>query len=147
MKRLHAGSLGRRLARWLALLALAGLAMTCLGVYTATALSFGDRQAETLRQYQVGLFGGTPAELPEQHARSSPITYAARVEAPVLVIQGSNDTRCPARQLRAYEEQMHELGKDIRVEWFEVGHGSYDMEKQLAHQEMMMTFAAEVLAR
>ena len=106
-----------------------------------------EDQAETLRQYQVGLFGGTPAELPEQHARSSPITYAARVEAPVLVIQGSNDTRCPARQLRAYEEQMHELGKDIRVEWFEAGHGSYDMEKQLAHQEMMMTFAAEVLAR
>lgn len=52
MKRLHAGSLGRRLARWLALLALAGLAMTCLGIYTATALSFGDRQAETLRQKQ-----------------------------------------------------------------------------------------------
>jgi len=52
VKRPHAGSLGRRLARWLALLALVGLALTCLGVYTATALSFGDRQADTLRQKQ-----------------------------------------------------------------------------------------------
>lgn len=53
MRRLHAGSLGRRLARWLALLALAGLALTCVGVYTATALSFEDRQADTLRQKQL----------------------------------------------------------------------------------------------
>ena len=53
MRRLHAGSLGRRLARWLALLALAGLALTCVAVYTATALSFEDRQADTLRQKQL----------------------------------------------------------------------------------------------
>lgn len=53
MKRAHAGSLGRRLARWLALLALAGLALTCVGIYTATALSFRDRQTETLRQKQL----------------------------------------------------------------------------------------------
>ena len=53
MSRLRAGSLDRRLARWLALLALAGLTLTCLGVYTATALSFEDRQADTLRQKQL----------------------------------------------------------------------------------------------
>ncbi len=53
MSRLHAGSLDRRLARWLALLALAGLTLTCLGVYTVTALSFEDRQADTLRQKQL----------------------------------------------------------------------------------------------
>ncbi len=104
-----------------------------------------EDQAETLRQYQVGLFGGTPAEKPEAHARSSPITHAERVQAPLLVIQGSNDTRCPARQLRAYEEKMLELGKDIRVEWFEAGHGSYDIEKQVHHQQLMLEFAAEVL--
>ena len=39
-------------ARWLALLALAGLALTCLGV-TATSLSLGESQAETLRQKQL----------------------------------------------------------------------------------------------
>ena len=48
-----AGSLGRRLARWLALLTLVGLALTCLGVYTVTALSFKDRQMDTLRQKQI----------------------------------------------------------------------------------------------
>ena len=53
MSRLHAGSLDRRLARWLALLALAGLTLTCLGVYTATALSFQDRQAAALGRKQL----------------------------------------------------------------------------------------------
>lgn len=53
MKNKRAGSLGRRLARWLALLTLAGLALTCLGVYTVTVLSFQDRQNDTLRQQQI----------------------------------------------------------------------------------------------
>ena len=48
-----AGSLGRRLARWLAFLTLAGLALICLGVYTVTALSFKERQMDTLRQKQL----------------------------------------------------------------------------------------------
>ena len=104
-----------------------------------------EDQAETLRQYQVGLFGGTPSEKPDAHAKASPITYAERVEAPLLVIQGTNDTRCPARQLRAYEEKMLELGKSIRVHWFEAGHGTYAIEQQLEHQQMMLEFACAVL--
>ena len=53
MKKKRAGSLGRRLARWMALLTLAGLALTCLGVYTVTALSFQDRHNDTLRQQKI----------------------------------------------------------------------------------------------
>jgi two-component system heavy metal sensor histidine kinase CusS len=53
VKKKRAGSLGRRLARWMALLTLAGLALTCLGVYTVTALSFQDRQNDTLRQQKI----------------------------------------------------------------------------------------------
>ena len=53
MRKRAVGSLGRRLARWLALLTLAGLALTCLGVYTVTALSFTERQLETLQQKQL----------------------------------------------------------------------------------------------
>ena len=53
MRPRRAGSLGRRLARWLALLTLVGLALTCLGIYTVTALSFKERQMDTLRQQQI----------------------------------------------------------------------------------------------
>jgi dipeptidyl aminopeptidase/acylaminoacyl peptidase len=104
-----------------------------------------EDQAETLRRYQMALFGGTPDELPEQHARSSPITYASDVKAPLLIIQGSNDTRCPARQMRVYEEKMRELGKDIEVLWFDAGHGSYAIEQNIEHTERMLEFAHRVL--
>ncbi len=105
-----------------------------------------EDQAETLRQYQVALFGGTPDELSEQHEKSSPVTYADRVRAPLQVIQGSNDTRCPARQLRVYEEKMRELGKEVDVIWFDAGHGSYAIEQTIEHQQERLLFASRVLA-
>ena len=105
-----------------------------------------EDQNERLRRYQQALFGGSPEQLPEAHAAASPITYAEHVRAPVLVIQGSNDTRCPARQMRVYEERMLELGKRIEVDWFEAGHGAYAIELQVAHQQRMLEFAYEILA-
>jgi dipeptidyl aminopeptidase/acylaminoacyl peptidase len=104
-----------------------------------------EDQAETLRGYQRSLFGGTPQEKPESHAAASPITYAPDVKAPIIVIQGSNDTRCPPRQMRAYEDKMRSLGKPIELHWFEAGHGSLAMETRIEHQEIFMRFAYRVL--
>jgi dipeptidyl aminopeptidase/acylaminoacyl peptidase len=103
-----------------------------------------EDQAETLRGYQRALFGGTPDETPEATAASSPITYAQDISAPILVIQGRNDTRCPARQMEAYEEKLKRLGKAIQVHWFEAGHGSRKQEQQIEHQELMMRFAFQL---
>ena len=83
-----------------------------------------EDQADTLRGYQRALFKGSPEETPEATAKSSPISYVDAVSAPLLVIQGSHDTRCPPRQMIAYEEKMKAAGKDITIEWFEAGHGS-----------------------
>jgi len=103
--------------------------------------------ADTLRAYQEALLGGTPADQPERYQKSSPITYASAVNAPVLVIQGRNDTRTPARPVEMYEQKMKELGKDITVHWFETGHmgGFADTELGIAHQEMFMRFAVEIM--
>ena len=110
-----------------------GIAVCChLGcvLLKIAAISCADRelmyedQADTLRGYQRALFKGSPEETPEATARSSPISYVDAVSAPLLVIQGSHDTRCPPRQMIAYEEKMKAAGKDITIEWFEAGHGS-----------------------
>ncbi len=105
-----------------------------------------EDQAPTLRGYQRSMFGGAPEEKPEAHRRASPITYAEHVQAPILVIQGENDTRCPARQMRVYERRLRELGKSIEVQWFDAGHGSLDTQEQIQHQELMLEFALRVLA-
>jgi dienelactone hydrolase/Tol biopolymer transport system component len=109
-------------------------------------LSYED-SAETLRGFQVTLLGGTPEEKPEQYRISSPITYAENVKAPVLIIQGRNDTRTPARPVEAYEAKMKSLGKDIQVEWYDTGHlGSRaSVETGIRHQELMLRFAYRVL--
>lgn len=104
-----------------------------------------EDQSESLRGYQRALFGGTPDEVPEATRRSSPITYAENIRAPILVIQGENDTRTPARQLRLYEEKLKSLGKQIQVHWFNAGHGSMAQEQQIEHQELQLSFAYRVL--
>lgn len=104
-----------------------------------------EDQAETLRGYLRSLFGGSPEEKAEAYEKSSPITYVEQVKAPLLVIQGENDTRCPARQMRDYEAKMKEYGKSIQIHWFDAGHGSRAMEQQIEHQELMMRFAYRVL--
>ena len=78
---------------------------------------------ESLRDYQVALFGGTPEEQPELHAEASPVTYVDDLAAPLLIIQGRNDARCPARQIEGYVARAEALGKDVTIDWFDAGHG------------------------
>ncbi len=106
-----------------------------------------EDQAPTLRGYQVALFGGPPETKAEQYRKSSPITYAENVSAPVLIIQGSNDTRCPVRQMQAYLQKMESLGKDVRIQWFEAGHGSMKNDEKIKHMQLMLDFAYEVLGK
>ncbi len=103
--------------------------------------------APTLRGYQVALLGGTPEEKPDVYRASSPITYLENVAAPLLVIQGSNDTRCPARPMHTYADRMRELGRDFEIVWFEAGHGALSMDDQIAHREAMLKFAYRVLGQ
>ncbi|MFX1533929.1 MAG: prolyl oligopeptidase family serine peptidase [Promethearchaeota archaeon] len=100
-----------------------------------------------LKGYLEAFFSGKPEEKPDQYRKSSPITYVENVKAPVLVIQGRNDTRTPARPVEMYEKKMKELGKDIEVIWYETGHvGSMlDVELSIKHQEYMLKFAYRVL--
>jgi dipeptidyl aminopeptidase/acylaminoacyl peptidase len=100
-----------------------------------------------LRGYQEALLGGTPPQRPEHYARSSPITYAEEVRAPILIIQGRNDTRTPARPVEMYAAKLRALGKRVELEWFDAGHlGAFaSVELAIAHNEMMLRFATEVV--
>jgi dipeptidyl aminopeptidase/acylaminoacyl peptidase len=108
-------------------------------------MSYED-SADTLRGYQLALFGGTPEEKPDLYRRASPITYVEQVSAPVLIIQGRNDTRTPARPIHAYEARMRELGKPIEVQWFDAGHLAFTRIGQSIDQyESMLRFACNIL--
>ena len=131
-------ALGRRPELWAG-----GMA----GVAIADWAMLYEDSSETLKGYCSVMFGGTPAEKPEQYAASSPIADVERVRAPLLIIQGRNDTRTPARPVEVYAERLRSLGKAVEVEWFETGHvgGFADIDLGIAHQERMLRFAQTVL--
>ncbi|MFN8474460.1 MAG: prolyl oligopeptidase family serine peptidase [Anaerolineae bacterium] len=103
--------------------------------------------ADTLKGYQVAILGGTPETAAEQYRRSSPITYVEQVRVPVLVIQGRNDTRCPARPMVMYEERLRALGKPIEVHWFDAGHVGprAQVQESIENQERMLRFVYRAL--
>ena len=104
-----------------------------------------EDQSETLRGYQVALFGGTPETRGEQYRISSPITYAENINAPILIIQGSNDSRCPVRQMQAYLDKTAGLGKQVSIEWFDAGHGSLKIEEKIKQTELKLDFVYKIL--
>ncbi len=104
-----------------------------------------EDSANILKAYQVALFGGGPADMRAQYIESSPITYAERVRAPLLVIQGRNDTRCPPRQMEVYMDKMKALAKQAEIHWFDAGHLTLANELRIEHCELMMNFAQRVL--
>lgn len=110
------------------------------------AMQYED-QADTLKGYDVAMFGGTPQEKPEQYRISSPITYAEHVRAPVLIIQGRHDTRTPARPIEVYEQKLKTLGKSVEVHWFDAGHIGAGVEQDIRFFELMLKFVYRVLEK
>lgn len=125
-------ALGKQPGLWAGGMAVVASADLISGFYDGTDWSRG---------YLSSMMGGTPAEKPEQYAASSPITYAAQVAAPLLIIQGRNDLRCPPRQMERYAEKMQALGKSFEIDWFDAGHSGLDAEQLIAFQERMLEFA------
>lgn len=98
-------------------------------------------EMEALQAFDRSLFGGSPEEVPERYRESSPITHVGNVKAPVLVLAGENDPRCPIRQVDNYLERLEELGKEYEVFRFDAGHGSLVTEERIRHTEAEISFA------
>jgi dipeptidyl aminopeptidase/acylaminoacyl peptidase len=120
-----------------------GWAAGLAGLAVADWILCDEDSTDALKAVDVAWFGGSPTECPERYQASSPITYAEGVRAPILIIQGRNDTATPARQIEVYEQKMRALGKDITVHWYDAGHGSSstDVELIVAHHQIMLDYA------
>lgn len=71
-------------------------------------------------------FKGTPETVRERYTKSSPTTYAGKIQAPVLILHGRNDVRCPSRQITHLEHLMRKAKKNIKIVWYLSGHtGNY----------------------
>jgi dipeptidyl aminopeptidase/acylaminoacyl peptidase len=96
-----------------------------------------------LQEYDRALLGGkTPKELPELMRDRNPINFADEVVAPVLVVIGRNDSRCPYAQAMAYVDKLAAREHPHEVYVFETGHGSFDVDERLRQVRTILGFLA-----
>ncbi|MCW2584711.1 MAG: dapb3 2 [Frankiales bacterium] len=116
----------------------AGVAAVPVADYVAAY----EDEMEPLRAFDRSLFGGSPQDVPEVYERCSPLTYVADVTAPVLVLAGANDPRCPIRQIDNWLTAAAEHGKDVEVYRFDAGHGSLVVEERIRQMRAELAFVA-----
>ncbi|MCB5168834.1 alpha/beta fold hydrolase [Streptomyces bambusae] len=100
-----------------------------------------------LRALDERLFGGTPEQVPEAYARSSPVSYVAQVRAPLLVVAAERDDKCPPEQVRRYLDALTRA--DVRHEamWLDTGHDGYDGRHHVAVLRRALGFLDRELRR
>jgi dipeptidyl aminopeptidase/acylaminoacyl peptidase len=128
--------LGTQPERWAA-----GIAEVPVADYLAAY----EDEMEGLRAYDRALFGGSPDEVHDVYVRSSPITYVDAVAAPVLVVAGANDPRCPIRQIDKYLDALAARGSRYAVYRYDAGHGSMVVAERLRQLACEIGFVREVL--
>ncbi|HEY8437113.1 MAG TPA: prolyl oligopeptidase family serine peptidase [Candidatus Limnocylindrales bacterium] len=116
-----------------------------IGVVAIADWRLMHEDGPSLREYQEALFQGTPDETPELHVEASPITYVQDLAAPLLIIQGRNDTRCPTRQMEVYLDAAKRLGKAVEIHWFDAGHGVASIDMRIADTHRSIDFAKRVI--
>ncbi|GGU95870.1 peptide hydrolase [Actinomadura cremea] len=115
------------------------------GVPVADYVAAYEDEMEGLQAFDRSLFGGSPAEVPDRYRESSPITYVERVKAPVLILAGENDPRCPIRQIDNYLGRLAELGLPHEVYRYDAGHGSLVVEERITQMAAEIDFARKHL--
>ena len=96
--------------------------------------------APPLRAWDEAIMGGGPMELPELYRERNPMTYVDRVTAPVLMIAGEHDSRCPVGQVMVYAHALRVRGREVAVHLYPEGHHTNDVTEQIRHVELAMDF-------
>ncbi len=102
-------------------------------------------EMEALKAMDRTLLGGTPEEVPERFAASSPLTYVDDVRAPVYISAGVNDPRCPIRQVENYVDRLAARGAVHEVYRYDAGHGSLVVEERIKQVRLELEFAVKHL--
>ncbi len=96
--------------------------------------------APDLQAYDIALFGGSPAELPELYAERNPMTYVDRARAPVLIIAGEQDPRCPIEGITPWVDALRERDVTVELALYPEGHHANAVAEQVHHMELILDF-------
>ena len=128
--------LGSQSSRW---------AVGVAGVPVADYVASYQQEMEPLRAYDRALFGGSPDEVPEKYRDSSPISWVDRVRAPVLILAGANDPRCPIGQIENYLAALADQGAEYAVYRYQTGHGSMVVDERIRQAAVEVGYVRDAL--
>ena len=128
--------LGTQPSRW---------AVGVAGVPVADYFQAYEDEMEPLRAYDRALFGGSPEDVPLAYADSSPLTYVDQVTAPVLILAGENDPRCPIRQIDTYLDALAAHGASYAQYRYDAGHGSMVVAERIRQVACEIAFVRAAL--
>lgn len=118
-------------SRWRAIVA---------GIPTGDYVAAHYECAPQLRAWDLATLGGSPLELPELYRERNPMTYVDRVAAPMLVIAGEHDSRCPLGSVMIYVHGLLVRGKPVEVHLYSGGHHANAVDEQIRHVELIVDF-------
>jgi dipeptidyl aminopeptidase/acylaminoacyl peptidase len=124
---------GRYPDRWAAAVA---------GVPVADYVAAYEDESPILQAMDRALLGGSPDEVPGLIRERNPITYADAVRAPLLILAGENDSRCPIRQVRRYVDRLRARGVEPTLYTYGTGHASYDVDERVRQAALVLDFLA-----
>ena len=88
-------------------------------------------------------WGGQRKDALDAYLEHSPLTYAADVETPVLLLHGEDDVRCPIEQSEQYFVALSRLGKEVELVRFP---GSAHGFTRAGHPRMREEYLTRLLA-
>ena len=118
----------------------------CAGIPVGDYVAAHYESAPTLRAWDIATMGGSPMELPELYRERNPMTYVDRVQAPMLLIAGEHDSRCPLGQVMVYAHALLARGHDVDVHLYGGGHHALEVEEKIDHARRSIDFFRRYLA-
>jgi dipeptidyl aminopeptidase/acylaminoacyl peptidase len=110
------------------------------GIPTGDYVAAHYECAPPLRAWDLATMGGSPMDLPDLYRERNPMTYVDHVSAPMLVIAGENDSRCPLGSVMIYAHALRVRGKPVTVHTYPGGHHANDVEERIRHVAMIVDF-------
>jgi len=115
------------------------------GVPVADYESAYQDESPLLQAYDRALFGGDPADAGDLLHERSPLTYVDRVQAPLLILAGEHDSRCPLPQILNYVERLKARQHPHELYLFGTGHSSFDVSERIRQLGVVLDFLAQTV--
>jgi dipeptidyl aminopeptidase/acylaminoacyl peptidase len=112
----------------------------CAGIPVGDYVAAHYESAPPLRAWDLATLGGSPMDLPKLYRERNPMTYVDRVRAPMLLIAGEHDSRCPLGQVMVYAHALRARDREVEVHLYPAGHHAMQVEERIAHTRMTIDF-------